>query len=156
MLSFESTPFAEALALGKVAQSRFRNQFGIHWIRNKTLITLMIANATNGTLTCQVNAFGVEGIPVGLLLQFGSHVQVVVVGKLKLKSRNTDKYIYIYVVIYIFSIITQVITDKLRYSVVERKTTGQNAKVITLKDGSKKYNATLMFIGKLSKVSHAT
>ena len=49
--------------------------------------------------------------------------------------------------------------DKLRYSVVERKNTDQNAKVmetITLKDGSKKYNATLMFIGKLSKVSHAT
>ena len=68
-------------------------------------------------------------------------------------------YIYIYAVIYIFSIITQVITDKLRYSVVERKNTDQNAKVmetITLKDGSKKYNATLMFIGKLSKVSHAT
>ena len=42
--------------------------------------------------------------------------------------------------------------DKLRYSVVERKNTDQNAKVmetITLKDGSKKYNATLMFIGKL-------
>ena len=98
MLSFDSTPFAEALALGKVAQSRFRNQFGIHWIRNKTLITLMIANATNGTLTCQVNAFGVEGI--GLPLQFESHVQVVVVGKLKLKSRNTDIYIYIYIYIY--------------------------------------------------------
>ena len=148
MLSFDSTPFAEALALGKVAQSRFRNQFGIHWIRNKTLITLMIPNATNGTLTCQVNAFGVEGI--GLPLQFESHVQVVVVGKLKLKSRNTD--IYIYAVIYIFSIITQVITDKLRYSIVERKNTHQNAKVmetITIKDGSKKYNATLVFIGKL-------
>jgi len=42
--------------------------------------------------------------------------------------------------------------DKLRDSVVERKSTGQNAKVIetiTIKDGSKKYNATLMFIGKL-------
>ena len=106
----------------------------------------MIANATNGTLTCQVNAFRVEGI--GLPLQFESHVQVVVVGKLKLKSKNTD----IYAVIYIFSIITQVITDNLRYSVVERKNTDQNAKVmetITLKDGSKKYNATLMFIGKL-------
>ena len=97
MLSFDSTPFAEALALGKVAQSRFPNQFGIHWIRNKTLITLMIANATNGTLTCQVNAFGVEGI--GLPLQFKSHVQVVVVGMLKLKSRNTDIYIYIYIYI---------------------------------------------------------
>ena len=51
------------------------------------------------------------------------------------------------------------ITDKLRYSVVERKNTDQNAKVmetITLKDCSKKYNATLMFIGKLSKVSHST
>jgi len=49
--------------------------------------------------------------------------------------------------------------DKLRYSVVERKNIDQNAKVmetITIKDGSKKYNATLMFIGKLSKVSHAT
>ena len=114
----------------------------------------MIANATNGTLTCQVNAFGVEEI--GLPLQFESHVQVVVVGKLKLKSRNTDIYIYIYIYIYavkyIFSIITQVITDKLRYSVVERKNTDQNAKVmetITIKDGSKKYNATLMFIDKL-------
>ena len=42
--------------------------------------------------------------------------------------------------------------DKLRYSVVERKNTGLNAKVmetITIKDGSKKYNATLMFTGKL-------
>ena len=59
---------------------------------------------------------------------------------------------YIYAVIYIFSIITQVITDKLRYSVVERKNTDQNAKVmetITLKDGFKKYNATLICIGKL-------
>ena len=95
----------------------------------------MIANATNGTLTCQVNAFRVEGI--GLPLQFESHVQVVVVGKLKLKSRNTDIYNQ---------------QDNLRYSVVERKNTDQNAKVmetITLKDGSKKYNATLMFIGKL-------
>ena len=49
--------------------------------------------------------------------------------------------------------------DKLHYSVVERKNTDPNAKVmetITLEDGSKKYNATLMFIGKLSKVSHAT
>ena len=49
--------------------------------------------------------------------------------------------------------------DKLHYSVVERKNKDKNAKVmetITIKDRSKKYNATLMFIGKLSKVSHAT
>ena len=49
--------------------------------------------------------------------------------------------------------------DELRYSVVERKNIDQNAKVmetITVKDGSKKYNATLMFIGKLIKVFHAT
>ena len=42
--------------------------------------------------------------------------------------------------------------DKLRYSVVKRKNIDQNAKVmetITIKDGSKKYNATPMFIGKL-------
>ena len=42
--------------------------------------------------------------------------------------------------------------DRLRYSVVERKNTDQNAKAtetITIKDGSKKYNATLMFTGKL-------
>lgn len=42
--------------------------------------------------------------------------------------------------------------DELRYSVVERKNIDKNAKVmeaITIKDGSKKYNATLMFIGKL-------
>ena len=45
--------------------------------------------------------------------------------------------------------------DKLHYSIVERKNihqNHQNAKVIdtiTIKDGSKKYNATLMFIGKL-------
>ena len=42
--------------------------------------------------------------------------------------------------------------DKLRYSVVKRKNTDKNAKVmetITTKDGSKKYNATLMFTGKL-------
>ena len=42
--------------------------------------------------------------------------------------------------------------DKLRYSVVERKNTDQNAKVIEtipIKDGSKKYNATLMFTVKL-------
>ena len=41
---------------------------------------------------------------------------------------------------------------KLHYSVVKKKNTDQNAKVmetITIKDGSKKYNATLMFIGKL-------
>ena len=49
--------------------------------------------------------------------------------------------------------------DKLHYSIVERKNIDQNAKVMettTIKDGSKKYNATLMFIGKLIKVSHAT
>ena len=42
--------------------------------------------------------------------------------------------------------------DKLPYSIVETKNTDQNAKVmetITIKDGSKKYNATLLFIGKL-------
>ena len=42
--------------------------------------------------------------------------------------------------------------DKLGYSIVERKNTDPNAKVmetITIKDGSKKYNATPMFIGKL-------
>ena len=42
--------------------------------------------------------------------------------------------------------------DKLCYSVVEKKSTDQNAKVmetIAIKDGSKKYNATPMFIGKL-------
>ena len=43
--------------------------------------------------------------------------------------------------------------DELRYSVVERKNIDKNAKVmesITIKDGSKKYIATLMFIGKLT------
>ena len=43
--------------------------------------------------------------------------------------------------------------DKLRYSVVKRKNTDKNAKVmetITIKGGSKKYNATLMFTGKLN------
>ena len=42
--------------------------------------------------------------------------------------------------------------DKLHYSIVERKNIDQNAKVmdtITIKDGSKKYNATLMFTVKL-------
>lgn len=42
--------------------------------------------------------------------------------------------------------------DELSYSVVEKKNIDKNAKVIesiTIKDGSKKYNATLMFIGKL-------
>jgi len=42
--------------------------------------------------------------------------------------------------------------DKLRYSVLETKNTDQNAKVmetITIKDGSEKYNATLLFTGKL-------
>ena len=42
--------------------------------------------------------------------------------------------------------------NKLRYGVVERKNTDQNAKVletIPIKDGSKEYNATPMFIDKL-------
>ena len=112
VLSFDSTPFAEALALGKVAQSRFRNQFGIHWIRNKTLMTLMIANATNGTLTCQVNAFGVEGI--GLPLQFENHVQLVVVGKFKLKS--SDHYLF-----WVADFCNIYFMDKLSYSVVQSK-----------------------------------
>ena len=48
--------------------------------------------------------------------------------------------------------------DKLRYTVVERKNLDKNAKfmeAITIKYGSKKYNATVMFIGKLIKVYHA-
>ena len=48
--------------------------------------------------------------------------------------------------------------DELHYSVVERKNLDKSAKVmeaITIKDGSKKYNATVMFIGKLIKVSRA-
>ena len=92
VLSFNRTHFAEATSLGKVVQSRFRKQIGIHWIRNKNLITLMIVNTTTGTFTCQVNVFAVEGI--GLPLQFESNVKVDVVGKLKVKSRNTDIYIY--------------------------------------------------------------
>ena len=47
--------------------------------------------------------------------------------------------------------------DKLHYSVVERKNKDKNAKVmetITIKDRSKKYNATLMFIGKLIILLH--
>ena len=42
--------------------------------------------------------------------------------------------------------------DKLHYSRVERKNIYQKANIIetiTIKDGSKKYNAPLMFIGKL-------
>ena len=42
--------------------------------------------------------------------------------------------------------------DKLHYSVADRKNIYQNANImetITIKDGSKKYNAPLMFIGKL-------
>ena len=42
--------------------------------------------------------------------------------------------------------------DKLHYSIVKRKNIDQNAKVmdtITIKDRSKKYNATLMFTVKL-------
>ena len=92
VLSFNRTPFAQATPSGKVAQSRFRKQIGIHWIRNKTLITLIIQNATAGTFTCQVNAFAVEGI--GFPRQFKSNVKVDVVGKLKVKSMNTDIYIY--------------------------------------------------------------
>ena len=45
-----------------------------------------------------------------------------------------------------------ILWHKLHYSVVEKKNTDQNAKVmetITINDGSKKYNATLMFIAKL-------
>lgn len=48
--------------------------------------------------------------------------------------------------------------DELRCSVVERENLDKNAKVmeaITIKQGSKKYNATVMFMGKLIKVSRA-
>ena len=84
VLLFDRTPFAEATPSGKVVQFGFQTQ---------TLITLMISNATNGTFICQVNAVTVEGI-ISFPHQFEINVQVDVVGKLKVKSRNI--YIYSY------------------------------------------------------------
>ena len=86
VLLFDRTPFAEATALGKVVQFGFQTQ---------TLITLMIFNATNGTFICQVNAVTVGGI-ISFPHQFEINVQVDVVGKLKVTSRN----IYIFIALW--------------------------------------------------------
>ena len=87
VLLFDRTAFAEATPSGKGVQFGFQTQ---------TFITLMIFNATNGTFICQVNAVTVGGI-ISFPHQFEINVQMDVVGKLKVKSRNIYIYIYIYI-----------------------------------------------------------
>ena len=66
----------------------YANRFGFDWIPNQNLAKLFIFNVTtedNGTFTCRVTADSLDRFSE---FHFKSHVQVDVVGKLKVKFRN--------------------------------------------------------------------
>ena len=89
VIFFNGIALAGVGPAGQGPQPRFEKQFGIEWIPDQTFVRLIIFNVAveeNGTFTCQVTAYPVLGgyVPI----QFKSNVQVDVVGKLQVKSRN--------------------------------------------------------------------
>ena len=86
-LLFDKITVAVAYPLGQVFQPGFISQFGIEWIPKQTFVRLIIFNVTseeNGAFTCQVVAETNDSLG----LRFKSNVQVDIVGKLKVKSKN--------------------------------------------------------------------
>ena len=97
VLSLNGTRIAVITASIQVVDPRFENHLSIRWIPDQTILRLTVLNITtekNGALlTCQVYAMAVDSS----MWPFCSIVQVDVVGKLKVKSRN----IYMYNIIYV-------------------------------------------------------
>ena len=87
-LLFNGTLLASANPSGQWHQAGFEKQFDIDWILSQAFVRLIILYVTsndNGNFTCEVKANGEKTF---FPLRFESHVQVDVVGKLKVKSRN--------------------------------------------------------------------
>ena len=100
VLSLNGTRIAVTTASIQMVDPRFENHFSLSWVSYQAFLRLTI-NMTiekNGALfTCQVYAMTVND---SLMWPFRSNVQVDVVGKLKVKSRNIcSMHIYIYIYI---------------------------------------------------------
>ena len=92
VLSLNGTRIAVITASIQMVDPRFENHFSISWMPDQAFLRLTVLNITiekNGALfTCQVYAMAIDSS----LWPFRSIVQVDVVGKLKVKSRNIYMY----------------------------------------------------------------